>query len=137
MIEVLKDHDYPLIPLVYAKGFADKAWEEDWYKISQFNKETVWVYKDKEIKAFIISFYAKSRPYISVLTVVPESTRKGIASKLLNHCIYYWLKDYDSIYLHVEKDNPPAIKLYKKHGFEVIEEDQVHYYMKREKTWKK
>ena len=136
MIEVLKLKDYYLIPDVYARGFFEKPWEDDWYDIPQFNEHTMWVYKEGMIKGFIISFIIRGKPYISVLTVIPEYTRKGIASKLLGHCIDYWSEKHDDIYIHVEKDNLPAIHLYKKYGFVTVNEDDNEYYMKRENKWK-
>ena len=136
MIEVLKLEDYQLIPDIYARGFSEDPWEDDWYDIPQFNEHTMWVYKEGMIKGFIISFIIRGNPYISVLTVVPEYTRKGIASKLLGHCIDYWSEKHDDIYIHVEKDNLPAIHLYKKHDFVILREDKKEYYMKRENKWK-
>ena len=136
MIEVLKLEDYQLIPDIYARGFSEDPWEDDWYEIPQFNEHTMWVYKEGMIKGFIISFIIRGNPYISVLTVVPEATRKGIATKLLDQCIDYWSENYDDIYIHVEKDNFPAINLYKKHDFVILREDKKEYYMKRENKWK-
>lgn len=134
MIEVLIKEDYDKIPLVYACGFSEEPWPKDWYEIPQYNPNTVWVYKEEKIVGFIISFLSKGKPYISVLTVIPEKTRRGIASKLLNHCIEYWFKSYDSIFIHVDFHREDAIALYKKHGFEIIDKDEESYYMKKGKV---
>ena len=54
-------------------------------------------------------------------------------SKLLNlwHLIFHI--DNDIIYLWVYKENVQAISLYKKLGFNVIEETESRYYMKYSK----
>lgn len=134
MIEVLNKEDYDKIPEVYARGFGEKPWPKDWFDIPQYNPDTVWVYKEEEIMGFIISFISKGHPYISVLTVVPEHTRKGIASKLLEHCISVWFKSYDAVYIHVAFERTDATALYKKHGFKIIDEDEKNYYMRKGKV---
>ncbi len=57
---------------------------------------------------------------------IEESYRdKGIGTNIINAI----LKDYNIVYLWVYKENVKAISLYKKLGFEVVEETQTRYYM--------
>lgn len=133
MIECLREKDYDKIPIVYALGFDDVPWSKDWYDIPLYNKETVWVYKDEgEIVGFIISFLLKEKPYISVLTVVPQKQRLGVASQLLQNCLCYWKQSHEDIYIHVEKKRLSAKRLYEKFGFYVMEEDEMDYYMRKD-----
>lgn len=50
------------------------------------------------------------------LGVAPEAQRKGIGAKLLEHALW---KVNDAM-LTVKKDNAPAIKLYRRFGFEIV-----------------
>lgn len=58
---------------------------------------------------------------IWVLIVVEECRRQGIAAKLLQECMNA-VKEQNTEYLRVtvKTDNEPAIKAYKKSGFEII-----------------
>lgn len=57
---------------------------------------------------------------------IEESYRdKGIGTNIINAI----LKEHDIVYLWVYKENIKAISLYKKLGFEVVEETQTRYYM--------
>jgi 2-polyprenyl-3-methyl-5-hydroxy-6-metoxy-1,4-benzoquinol methylase len=56
--------------------------------------------------------------WITNVSVDPNYSRKGIASKLLNECNkYFENKNYFNIFLEVFLDNKKAIELYNKHGF--------------------
>jgi ribosomal protein S18 acetylase RimI-like enzyme len=75
--------------------------------------------------------------YMVNLTVLPSYRRKGIALNLIyTACKYYENKGLREIMsLQVDLDNDPAIKLYKKAGFEIREpiceadEDDEQYIM--------
>lgn len=57
---------------------------------------------------------------------IEESYRgKGIGTNIINAI----LKEHNIVYLWVYKENVKAISLYKKLGFEVVEETQTRYYM--------
>lgn len=59
---------------------------------------------------------------------IEESYRdKGIGTNIINVV----LKKYNIVHLWVYKENVKAISLYKKLGFEVVEETQTRYYMRR------
>ncbi len=86
---------------------------------------------ENEIFGFLISFISKGVPYISVVAVKQEEQHKGIATNLIKHCLDYWTRnDYEGITIHVDHHRKPAIKLYKKIGFEIIEEREEDLYMK-------
>lgn len=133
MIERLRVEDYDLIPQVYASSFSQPPWPKDWFSIDVFNPETVWVYKmDEKIVGFIISFVTRDYPYISVLGVASAYKRCGIGKSLLKQVLSYWSREYDRIYIHVEKSRSPALGLYKKMGFDILETDETDHYMMKE-----
>ena len=61
-----------------------------------------------------------------------EYRNKGIGTKIIMDI----LNNNDVVYLWVYKENEKAISLYKKLGFNVIEETESRYYMKYNK-WKR
>lgn len=58
-----------------------------------------------------------------------EYRNKGIGTNILNKV----LNDNNIIYLWVYKDNEKAISLYKRLGFNIIDETETRYYMKYNK----
>ena len=58
-----------------------------------------------------------------------EYRNKGIGTKIIMDI----LNNNDVVYLWVYKENEKAISLYKKLGFNVIEETESRYYMKYNK----
>lgn len=84
-------------------------------------------YKDDKIVAYI-SYNPKSKrrngsAYIISLVVLKEFRKKGIAQNLIyTACKYYEAKGFNlPMSLQVDKDNIPAINLYKKMGFDILE----------------
>ena len=75
--------------------------------------------------------------YIISLVVLPEYRKKGIGKNLIyTACKYYENKGFGEIMsLQVDKENIPAINLYKKLGFEILDpiceadEDDEQYIM--------
>lgn len=101
-------------------------------------------FDDDKIVGYI-SYNPKSKRrngsiYIISLVVLPEYRRLGIAQNLIyTACKYYENKGLGEIMsLQVDKDNVPAINLYKKVGFEIKEpiceadEDDEQYIMAQE-----
>ena len=101
-------------------------------------------FDDDKIVGYI-SYNPKSKRrngsiYIISLVVLPEYRRLGIAKNLIyTACKYYENKGLGEIMsLQVDKDNVPAINLYKKVGFEIKEpiceadEDDEQYIMAQE-----
>lgn len=80
--------------------------------------------------------------YIISLVVIPEYRRQGIAQELIYSASKYYLEKGEPkiMSLQVDKDNYPAINLYKKVGFEIVEpiceldEDDDQYIMAAEVT---
>ena len=60
--------------------------------------------------------------------LIEEYRNKGIGSAIISNLINEISKP---IYLWVYKKNIDAIKLYKKYGFEIIEETEERYFMKK------
>ncbi len=132
MITSIKEEEYSKIPDVYAEGFSEKPWANDWYAIDQFDPKTMWVYKERnEIIGFVISFISRGVPYVSVLTVVQSKQNNHIGEALMSYAFDYWYKAYDAVYLHVDFDNPRASRFYKRLGFKVEETRNEDYYMIR------
>ena len=82
-----------------------------------------------------IGFFSEGEDTIDVyrpnnVCLLPEYRGQGIGTDVLNRAIEQH-KNQD-IYLKVFKSNP-AQNLYKRLGFEIIEETRSHYLMKRAK----
>jgi len=105
-------------------------------------KNSNFICSDEDKIVGYISYNPKSRRrngsiYIISLVILPEYRRKGIAQSLIyTACKYYENKEFGEIMsLQVDKDNTPAINLYKKVGFEIREpiceadEDDEQYIM--------
>ncbi len=60
--------------------------------------------------------------YIHALGVFPEFKRQGIASKLVLHARAIAKSEgFDALSLYCVEDNTGAVKLYEKHGFEIVD----------------
>lgn len=71
----------------------------------------------------LIAFILCLRNHIITLDVHPEHRRKGLGENLLKYAIsLIKLKGYNKVYLEVDKENYPALKLYKKLKFKIQEE---------------
>ncbi len=115
-----KHHD--LIPILYARGFNDSPWSENWDNIKEFDSDGVFLLRDKNKDKYIgfaISFNKDSFGYISVVTILPKYRNKGYAKILIKQCVEY-LKfiGMKKIIIDVKADNIVAINLYKKIGFD-------------------
>lgn len=97
-------------------------------------------HKDRAIAYMSLNPQSKRRNgsvYIISIMVLPEYRRRGIAQGLIKvACDYYIQKGIEMpMSLQVDKDNVPAINLYKKVGFEIKEpicpadEDEEQYIM--------
>jgi ribosomal protein S18 acetylase RimI-like enzyme/protein-L-isoaspartate O-methyltransferase len=73
--------------------------------------------------------------WITNVSVHPNYSRKGIASKLLIECIEYFKnKNYTSIFLEVYSSNQSAISLYKKHNFTIHKTEEYKMTMQHQLT---
>ncbi|MBN2625880.1 MAG: GNAT family N-acetyltransferase [Spirochaetales bacterium] len=108
-----------LIPEVYSRGFSDDPWKSDWDEFECFDeKGTFLAVEGKEVVGFVISHERDGNGYISVLSVLPEFRRRGIAGDLISRAIAFLQgRNLPEITLHVEKENRAARELYSKLGF--------------------
>lgn len=67
----------------------------------------------------------KRRTYIHHFGIKENYRNRGLANKLLKHCIALAETDGYQVKLEVHKDNVPAISLYKKFGFTYLGDYQV------------
>lgn len=86
-----------------------------------YSNGIVIVAKTDSIKG-LIAFYANDhtskRAYITSVLVSEELRGKGIGKRLLEECQRYCVDNgFKIIRLEVNKDNLPAISLYKKYGY--------------------
>ncbi|CAD5217020.1 unnamed protein product [Bursaphelenchus xylophilus] len=74
----------------------------------------------------------EASPYLLFLGVKPMFRMQGIGSRLLNTSVNDLSADgHSAIYLHVQKDNEPAISIYRQHKFKHIA-TIPHYYRRME-----
>lgn len=73
----------------------------------------------------ILGAPAPVKPYISNLLVCPKYRRKGLARFMVEFCERKALKNWkeDSVYLHVDLDYEPALKLYNSLGYRRLLDD--------------
>ena len=88
----------------------------------------VFVYeKDDKIVGFILATDLKETCDILSLVVDPEYRNKLIASNLIDYLISELDDNLKMITLEVRTNNIPAIKLYEKFGFEVVNVRKKYY----------
>lgn len=93
----------------------------DEYSKKIFEKSILFTEFDGDKLVALIAVYdnnLEKTGWITNVSVDPDYIRKGLASKLLNETIYFFVKkEYNRIYLEVFLENKNAINLYYKHGF--------------------
>ncbi len=99
---------------------------QDWEKL----KPSVILYRHKPIGTICISTVDESL-HIERFYILPEYQNKGIGSYLLKQLLEKADKENSPTKLCVLKINP-AISLYRRHGYEIIAEDETMYYMERQ-----
>jgi ribosomal-protein-alanine N-acetyltransferase len=79
-----------------------------------------------------IDYSQDENKYWLGICILEEYQGKGFGKAILSELINLSNKEkIDELYLSVDKDNINAISLYKKFGFEIIEEKPNFYFMKR------
>lgn len=68
--------------------------------------------------------FLKNSLFVSVIYIAPRFRKIGLASKMISI-----ISKKHAIILYVNLNNSPALKLYKKLGFEIIEKDDDYYKM--------
>ena len=107
------------------------VFSENLYK-SAIKQNLSYVYKNKDNKviAFCLAEYEsdKNKVEIVVFCVHENYRKKGIAKKLLQHCIQNCeVKGMHNFYLNVSVTNFTAINFYLKFGFKVVEFIKNYY----------
>jgi ribosomal protein S18 acetylase RimI-like enzyme len=113
------------IPYVYSDSFQKEPWDEEWDTFIGFDPEGVFIAVDAgtgKYIGFTISYCKGDYCYISIVAVIPEWRRKGVASSLIKTVIKRLRSmKKEMVRVDVEERNTPAVNLYKKAGF-VVEE---------------
>jgi len=94
--------------------------EKDQRRLSQICQSKIYVYGRQEVTAFC----AYHGSEIRALFVHPKARGQGIGIKLLEFMLF---NITGTASLYVAASNYPAIRLYKKHGFEIISEFKTTY----------
>ena len=117
---------------IYAHKFISKEYWNENYNIVKdvyIPMSKTFIYEDNDdIRGFISII---NNDFIGALFVEKNYQSQGIGKSLID----YAKNLYDNLSLAVYKENEKAISLYKKLGFNVIEETESRYYMKYNK-WK-
>lgn len=95
------------------------------------NKEVYGVYREENLIGFldILFNYPKSHTCMIGYLVIDQNYREqGIGQQVYNHAVAYAKeKDMRKIRLSVIKENEPAVGMWKKQGFETIDEEVTEY----------
>ncbi len=117
--------DHPRIPAVFSAAFARPPWPEDWDGFAEFDPAGVFVADDAEAGAvgFAICFQRDDFGYVSVVAVVPDHQRRGIASVLVRRAAEYMRsRGLATVRIDAWEDSVPAVAAYRSLGFTVYEE---------------
>lgn len=124
-------NDYDAILDIYAASKLDELlFEEDMFELLPLEKDATRLSKLMESEIYIyedsgvIGYGANCGSEIRALFVHPKGRKKGIGKCLLEFLLS---KIPGEATLYVAKSNEPAKKLYKKFGFEVVEEFETSY----------
>ena len=114
-----------LVPQLYAASFGEPAWPDDWDAIPEFDPAGVFLAQAQpggEYAGFVVSFRRRNFGYISVVGVLPQWRRRGIAGCLIAAAGKYLLA-HGAKYLQIDVDvvNEAGRLAYEKLGFKVIE----------------
>lgn len=116
--------DHSRIRRLYAEGFGSDPWPSDWDDFAEFDPEGVFVAASIEGAGvgFSICFRREDHGYISVVAVVPEYRRRGIASALVSAAVQYLASQrLGRVRIDAYADAPAAVATYRSLGFEVYE----------------
>uniref|UniRef100_A0A7S2U2D6 N-alpha-acetyltransferase 60 n=1 Tax=Lotharella oceanica TaxID=641309 RepID=A0A7S2U2D6_9EUKA len=130
--EIISLHDV-LFPVKYSDSFFNSLIRrDDMHTILAFSVEdgVLTGVSTARIEEKSESCYAIREGYISTLGVKPGYRRHGLGKFLLEKTVELLEKQQScsAIKLHVKADNIPAINLYYKTGFELLEHLVNHYY---------
>jgi len=130
-IRKYSESDYSSLLDIYANSKLDElmyendkfellALEKDEIRSIQLFESDIYVYGANEV----VAFCAYKGSEIRALFVHPKARKKGIGVKLLEFMLSNIVAPAE---LYVAASNYPAIKLYKKYGFDIISEFNATY----------
>lgn len=81
-----------------------------------------------QIELELLDYFNKRIGYVDLFYLLPKYRGKGIGSEQINYAETFFRKlGMDEYHLRVSPTNEPALKFYKKHGFEFIMEEQLNH----------
>jgi ribosomal-protein-alanine N-acetyltransferase len=118
-----RERDHRRIRAVYGAAFGHEPWPDDWDAFDQFDPDGVFVAEiSGDAAGFVICFRRGDYGYISVVGVVPEHRRRGIASALVGRAVGYLRSlGVHAVRIDVYVDAPAAVATYRSLGFRVYE----------------
>jgi len=119
------EQHHEAIRYIYSEAFGENPWPADWDAFDEFDPKGVFVASHTqtgEPVGYVISFKRRDFGYISVVAVIPEFQRQGIASGMINAAVDYLQSLHlRKVAIDVYATNTPAVEAYKKMGFRVVE----------------
>jgi ribosomal protein S18 acetylase RimI-like enzyme len=115
-----------------AQGYRDGDLDRFW----NGKKDIIYVAEDDEVVAFLsIEIHHEPKDYIYLDDfIVTETYRNmGIGTKLIRSAEAYARKNrIETVLLHVEKTNIPAMNLYDRLGYSIYRDDRHRFLMKKD-----
>lgn len=119
-IRRLRPEDMPEVIEIERVCFSD-AWEVDGFRGLVNNDQfDCFGYFDKGLCGYVIDYFVAGELHILNIAVKPEKRREGIAQKLFDFAMAFYLKELDLVFLEVRAGNVPAISFYLKQGFKQV-----------------
>ena len=119
------EQHHEAIRYIYSEAFGDEPWPADWDEFDEFDTKGIFVALHAQAGkpvGYIISFKRRDFGYISVVAVIPEFQRQGIASAMISAAVDYLQSLHlNEVAIDVYVTNIPAVEAYKKMGFRVVE----------------
>jgi ribosomal protein S18 acetylase RimI-like enzyme len=116
---------HEVIRHIYSEAFGEEPWPTDWDAFEEFDPKGVFVVSHSQTDrpvGYIISFRREDFGYISVVAVIPEFRRQGLAPAMITAAIDYLQSlSLREVVIDVHVKNTPAVEAYKKLGFQVVE----------------
>jgi len=115
--------DHGRIPEVYGSAFGHAPWPDDWDRFDEFDEGGVFVAEaGGDLVGFAICFRRAFHGYISVVAVIPEFRRRGVASALVGRAVAYLRSvGVSTVRVDAYADAPAAVAAYRSLGFRVYE----------------
>ncbi|MFX0205686.1 MAG: GNAT family N-acetyltransferase [Candidatus Hodarchaeota archaeon] len=109
------------------------GWDEEWQKsyfTQNFKPENVKIITESGKDIGCLAFKEEKLNFnLSLIEIVPEYQNKGIGTTLIKDLILKARKKNKKLTLQVLKVNIMALKLYRRLGFTVEDENKTHYFM--------